>query len=84
MVLQAVTKEQQIQAASYICTAHDIVVSSPYALFVTHNDFQAPFTQDRTGLVPRWTGVSILHCAGALEVIYHRAMLLVKASWLSC
>ncbi|CAL8462476.1 g2009 [Coccomyxa elongata] len=52
----AVTEEQQMQAASYICTAHDIVVSSPYALFVTHNDFQAPFSEDRTGLVPRWTG----------------------------
>ena len=59
---QAVTKEQEMQAASYICSAHDIVVSSPYALFVTHNDFQAPFSKDRTGLIPRWTGGPLVQC----------------------
>ncbi len=53
---QAVTKEQELQAASYICIAHDIVVASQFALFVTHNDFQQPSLDDRTGLIPRWTG----------------------------
>lgn len=45
-----------MQAASYICIAHDIVVTSEFALFATHNDFQAPSAEDRTGLIPRWTG----------------------------
>ncbi|KAK9906883.1 hypothetical protein WJX75_009691 [Coccomyxa subellipsoidea] len=52
----AVTQEQEMQAASYICIAHDIVVTSEFALFATHNDFQAPSAEDRTGLIPRWTG----------------------------
>ena len=54
--LQAVTPEDQLKAAAYICAAHSIVTSSPHVVFATHNDFQAVNVNDTIGLVPRWTG----------------------------
>ena len=56
--MQAVTAEQQLQAAAYICAAHAIVTSSRHVVFVTHNDFQAVVLNDTVGLVPRWTGIA--------------------------
>ena len=56
MHAQAVTPEEQAQAAACICAAHALVTASRAVVFVTHNDFQAVDLNDTAGLVPRWTG----------------------------
>ena len=53
---QPIGTSAQETAGEYICMAHEIMTSSPHAVFTTHNDFQGTSRNDTTGLIPGWTG----------------------------